>query len=117
MVKPDRFVNRVACLQQFIGKKDCTRDVIFKALLRQLALNYEKLLSGAYQDLYNFYIQRSLIIGRQVEIYSDPLQGEHQKITEGKVKTIGKNLELYLNGFTEPIWKGRLILKHTMRTT
>ena len=111
VVKPDRFIKRVACLQDFSEKRACTRDDIFKALLRQLAFNYEKLLSGAYEELYNFYMLRSLVIDRQVEIYSDPLQGDHQKITEGTVRAIGKNLELYLDGVAEPIWKGRLILK------
>jgi biotin-[acetyl-CoA-carboxylase] ligase BirA-like protein len=112
LVKPDRFVKRVACLQEFSEKQGvCTRDVVFRALLRQLALNYEKLLSGAYEELYNFYVQRSQVLERPVEIYSDPSQGDHQKLIEGKVRAIGKNLELYLDGESEPVWKGRLILK------
>ena len=68
------------------------------------------LLRGDYEELLEYYIKRSCILGLEVDIYSDPEQGDPELMLQGKVKRIGKNLELYIEGIRNPVSTGRLAL-------
>ena len=76
------------------------------------SINIEKIITGNYYELLEIYRTRSIVIGRNVKIMSDPIDGSSELIAEGKVKAIGDNLELFLEGVDEPITKGRLILQY-----
>lgn len=108
----DEFVSRVACLRDFCKFNDeFLIEDIFREVICGLESNYSKLLQGAYEKILDEYLKRSIIIGKEIEIYSDPDQGVPQKISAGRVKAIGKNLELYLEAQSNPVWKGRIIIK------
>ena len=51
-----------------------------------------------------------MVIGKYVEIYSDPQEGEIEKIAEGVVSGMTEKLELILTGRKEVVHKGRIKL-------
>lgn len=107
----DSFVPQVASLRNFVSdSKVFNQKVVLKNLLEILSKNYQKLLNGNYSQLLGFYRKRSVIIGKEVEIYSDPIEGEREKTHSGKVIEIGENLELFLEEQSKPVTKGRLVL-------
>jgi biotin-(acetyl-CoA carboxylase) ligase len=111
-VKRDPFVPGVASLRDFVGSSDnCNQRLIFNLLTRCLDRNYRLLLSGQYHRLLDFYRQRSLVIGREVNVYPDAGGDISVGLVSGRVISIGENLELYLDGVETPVLKGRLILK------
>jgi hypothetical protein len=67
-------------------------------------------MNNNYQNLINYYINHSQVIGKRVEVYSDPREGKSTKVAEGIVSGITENLELILSGQKELIRKGRLKL-------
>jgi len=111
-VKLDSFTPAVTAIAQHMStpKSNLLRD-FFSALLDRLQENYKCLWQGRGNQLLKIYHQRSMVKGKQVIIYSDPLAGEPVKIASGRVKKIGKNLELYLENLPDPVRSGRLIIK------
>ena len=108
-IVPDVFVPQVGCLWDFSQKRDPLMKVhILKGLLDNLYKNYQKLLSGNYKDLFNFYNKHSSILGKEVTLYSDPYKGSPRLMLQGKVERIGMDLELYFKGIKDPVYSGRL---------
>ncbi|MBD3168834.1 MAG: hypothetical protein GF307_05085 [candidate division Zixibacteria bacterium] len=110
-VEPTPFVPNVGAVIDYADHKGRwdNRDV-FLSLRNNLARNNEILMNGGYRKLLRDYIERSVIIGKEVSIYAD---SETQSLGEpqtGVVEAIGDNLELYLSGFKKPISSGRLVL-------
>jgi BirA family biotin operon repressor/biotin-[acetyl-CoA-carboxylase] ligase len=89
----------------------CKQSDVFQALLESLDRNYQLLLDGQERDLIERYRQRSVIIGRDVEVCSDDASSPPSVLARGRVRAIGDNLELHLDGHGEPVTRGRLILK------
>jgi biotin-[acetyl-CoA-carboxylase] ligase BirA-like protein len=109
LIIPDIFVPKAGCLWDFSHHRDSKMKVIvLKKILENLFYNYRRLLRGDYEELLEYYINRSCILGRDVAIYSDPQQGDAKFKLQGKVKRIGKNLELYIEGIRDPVSAGRL---------
>ena len=75
-----------------------------------LADNTAALLEGQYQRLLDTYKKRSLIIGREVSLFTDTPGEESRRITSGRVRDIGDNLEIFLENRREPCTRGRLVL-------
>lgn len=92
-------------------RRICNQAKLLDALMNSLDRNYRSLISGAYETLLNRYRERSIIIGRQVEILSDSSDVEPQVLARGRVKGFGSDLELILEGSERPISTGRLVLK------
>jgi len=110
-IKSDPFVPKAAALSSFSSdKKGCSQKEILRKLLVHLNENYNSLLDIGAAPLVEFYKERSGIMGRNVRIFSDPLEGEPELIAAGKILDIGENLELYLEGEKKPVSRGRLIL-------
>jgi biotin-[acetyl-CoA-carboxylase] ligase BirA-like protein len=110
-IKTDAFVQKSTCIYEYITKNnEYGISEIFKILMDKLSENYNKLLRGEYKNLLEFYKKRSIILGRQVEIYADSVQGDNTLIVKGKVEDIGNDLELYISGYNNPIRNGRLVL-------
>jgi biotin-(acetyl-CoA carboxylase) ligase len=86
-----------------------------KHLLKSLDKNYGLLLDGKYKKLLDFYRKRSLVIGREVQIFSDIPNKKQTTISSGTVKQIGDNLELWMEGQKKPVTEGRLVLIHKKR--
>jgi len=107
----DIFVPKAGCLWDFTGAGNaCTQTAMFYKLIQYLAKNYNLLVHNKYDQLREFYLKRSLVIGKVVEIYSDLREGDPVLLSRGKVKAIGQNLELYLQGIKNPIYQGRLVI-------
>jgi BirA family biotin operon repressor/biotin-[acetyl-CoA-carboxylase] ligase len=113
-ILPTPFVPEVTSLSKIApAPASVSRSRIFDRLISLLHSNYRLLLEGGYENLLNIYRERSLIIGRNVEITPDPPASgtDEENIIEGRVTGIGDNLELYLEGRKKPVARGRLILK------
>lgn len=111
-VKPTPFVPRVAALRDFATDPSAsTQGVVFEKLIRALDRNYRLLVDGKYHVLLDRYRERSLVFGRKVSVYSDESGSESEVVATGRVRGLGENLELFLEGVGKPIWRGRLILE------
>jgi BirA family biotin operon repressor/biotin-[acetyl-CoA-carboxylase] ligase len=110
-IEQDLMVPHASCLKDFVNEKSAFNEAtVLELLLEKLSVNYKLLLSGSYNQILSEYIKRSLVIGKKVEIYSDPVDGSTQKTHEGTVRKIGENLELYLAEYDKPVRSGRLRL-------
>ena len=111
-VAPTPFVPRVAALRDFASDPSAiTQGLAFDKLIRALDRNYRLLLEGKNGILLDRYCERSLILGRQVTVYSDESGSQSEIVARGRVCGIGENLELFLKGASKPVWRGRLILE------
>lgn len=112
-ITPDRFFHRAASLTDFVRDDTvCNQRIVFGSLLDTLADNYEILRTGHLSQLLDSYRARSIVIGQEVEIVPDSPHRPDDVPVRGIVTAIGDNLELYLEGRTEPVTRGRLALIH-----
>jgi len=110
-ISPDRFFYRAAALRDFLpDTTSCAMNTALSPLLDSLASNYDLLLAGGFSLLLNRYRDRSVIIGREVEILPDSPGRSDKAPIRGVVTDIGDNLELILKGRKEPVNRGRLAL-------
>jgi biotin-(acetyl-CoA carboxylase) ligase len=110
-VQPTPFVPEVACIQDFVlSGTTGIREKMFKHVLQTLADNYDRLLRDGFSSLLERYRARSVIVGREVTICADRRDGRVEVLAEGRVRSIGDNLELLLEGHPRPIREGRLVL-------
>jgi len=111
-IRPTPFVPKAAALADFCtDTNSCDIKFVFEKLIETLDNNYRLLIDGGHNSLLDRYRQRSLFIGREVEICSDTSSGEREVIGGGLVTGISDNLELILEGQAKPITRGRLIMK------
>jgi len=111
-VPPDDFVPRVASLAHFLpGSETCSLNQVLPVLLDNLDRNYRLVLEGKIAPLLDFYRERSLVLGRNIRVMSDPISGDPQEFASGRVLDIGENLELYIDNRSAPVTQGRLILE------
>jgi biotin-[acetyl-CoA-carboxylase] ligase BirA-like protein len=111
-VVPTMFVPSVTALCSLVSDpRACSLFIIFHRLLHFLARNLEQLISGRATKLLEFYRERSLVIGRHVEVYPDLHGGTLKPSAGGKVVSIGDHLELILAGERRPVFGGRLVVE------
>lgn len=111
-IEKDIFVPEVASLSDCIAQPDGNLlSILLHNLLKHLTANYRLLLENRYNDLLNIYRTYSIIIGKVGTIYSDPIIENPEKIHEGKVIKIGKNLELHFENRQKPVKNGRIAIK------
>jgi biotin-[acetyl-CoA-carboxylase] ligase BirA-like protein len=106
--KKDNFTPSATSLINHSKNEKCNLQFVLKNLLVNLSNSIELLNNGEYETLLKIYSDRSAVIGKNVGIYSDPIDGESELITTGKVTGINQNLELILDGYNAPIKSGRL---------
>ena len=107
--EPTVFVPRAASLADFAPEPGLyNRGQLFELLIGSIYKNYLILIREGFSKLLARYRERSNIIGREVTIYEDSEDHYLAKIAEGRVKSIGDNLELYLEGRRKAIKRGRL---------
>lgn len=111
-VAPTVFVPSVTALRNHVSDPlACSLSAILHRLLHFLAQNHRKLVTGRTTELLEFYRERSLVIGRHVEVYAD-LQGDTLKQSAGgTVVSISDRLELILAGEHRPVFGGRIVMK------
>ena len=111
-IAPTMFVPSVTALRTHVSDPCMSsRSAVFHRLLHFLAQNLEKLLTGRAVELLEFYRERSLIIGRFVEVYVDSECDTLRRSARGTVASIGDRLELVLEGEGRPVFGGRLVMK------
>jgi biotin-[acetyl-CoA-carboxylase] ligase BirA-like protein len=111
-VNRDPFVPGVISLRDVFPDRDqCNQYLVLNRLIAFLQENYQKLIQGNYPQLLDFYRKRSIIVGKNVTIYTDPIEGDPEEMSRGKVRAIGEFLELYLDGSASPVTRGRLLVE------
>jgi BirA family biotin operon repressor/biotin-[acetyl-CoA-carboxylase] ligase len=111
-VVPTPSVPRVGSLCDVVHDRQiCNQAKLLEALMKSLDRNYRSLLNGDYEALLNRYRERSVVIGRNVEVLSDDPAAEAEVLEKGRVEGLGQDLELLLEGHERPISKGRLVLE------
>lgn len=110
-VEPTPFVPRVTSVRSCAGSGDHDlRKGIFLHLMTALRDNYETLLQDGFPALLRRYRARSMVIGQEVTVCSERSDREIEVLTEGRVTGIGENLELVLEGRSDPVTGGRLAM-------
>jgi biotin-(acetyl-CoA carboxylase) ligase len=111
-VPPTVFVPSVTALRALVSDpRAWSLPLIFHRLLHHLAHDLEKLTTGGSSKLLELYRERSMVVGRDVEVYADGEDGTLRRSAEGRVHSIGDRLELLLAGGHRPVYGGRLVMK------
>jgi BirA family biotin operon repressor/biotin-[acetyl-CoA-carboxylase] ligase len=111
-VAPTPSVPKVGSLCDIVtDRQRCNQAKLLDALMKSLDRNYRSLVDGNYEAVLNRYRERSVVIGRDVEVQSDDSAKEPQVLARGRVKGLGQDLELILEDSERPISRGRLVLK------
>ncbi len=109
---PTPFVPRAGSLCEIVtDRRTCNPARLLGALMNSLDRNYRSLLDGNYEALLNRYRERSVVIGHDIEVLSDDTDIEPEVLASGRVKGLGQDLELILEGCERPLTRGRLVLK------
>ena len=108
----DIFTPETSSLLSHSNSRDCNLLSVISNLLKNLSDGISMLNQENYQSLLEIYVKRSAIIGKEVSIYSDPINGELKKTLSGKVIDINENLELILENTPFPIKSGRLAIHY-----
>lgn len=106
-IEPTQFVPKVCCLNEFAEFKDYDFAIFIDNLINNISENYHNIIDNNHKQLVDYYIKCSMVIGKQVSIWSD-MPDRKEKIFTGIVERIGENLELYLENNSKPITSGRL---------
>jgi BirA family biotin operon repressor/biotin-[acetyl-CoA-carboxylase] ligase len=100
------FVPRAGALREVDPK--VTQHQVLAALIRELGALYSKALEAGAAALLSEYRERSMVIGKNVEIHPDATEGG--EIITGRVRAIGDDLQLFLDGRSAPVTRGRLLV-------
>jgi BirA family transcriptional regulator, biotin operon repressor / biotin---[acetyl-CoA-carboxylase] ligase len=111
VIENDFIIKKATSINEhIIHKSENNEALLLNNLLQFLSKNYQLLLNGKYSKILDDYRNHSEIIGKNIIVYSDPIEGEPQMIKSGKVEFIGDNLELILENQKEPVVRGRIII-------
>lgn len=110
-IKNDSIVTGATSINSHISGEKYKLAEILWSLISNIDQNYRLILQNNYESLLQYYINNSMVIGKRVEIISDPRTGDSELIAEGRVLSISENLELILSGIKKPLRKGRIIVK------
>ena len=102
----DHFAPRTAALKDLAPSYNWSEKEILFGILDRLSLWQNILKEHGTSRLIEAYIQKSSVIGKNVAV---ALDDREENWIKGKVLGIGKNLELLLDSFSEPINRGRLL--------
>jgi BirA family biotin operon repressor/biotin-[acetyl-CoA-carboxylase] ligase len=107
----DACVRGATAINEHVIDRDVySLEEVFWPLVTNLEKNYLTLLDQGYTQLLAYYIENSALIGKTIEIFSDPQQGPTKKLGEGKALEINEDLELIIEGVAAPLRKGRVRL-------
>ena len=103
-VERSPFVPRIGSLRETDPK--VTQQQVLACWMREMADAYATVLTHGPSALLQGYRERSLVLGRQVSIHPETAGA----VVAGRVVAIGNDLELFLDGRSDPITRGRLVL-------
>jgi BirA family biotin operon repressor/biotin-[acetyl-CoA-carboxylase] ligase len=111
-VAPTPSVPQVGALQSVVpDPANCAVSRVFRGLIDALGGNYRVLREGGHAELLERYRQRSLVLGREIALYSEDAGSDPAVLVVGKVEALGEDLELTLEGHDRPFTKGRVVLE------
>jgi biotin-(acetyl-CoA carboxylase) ligase len=114
-VKRDLYVPKVAAMADFAAAPEsCRHPDVFPRLMDSLGNHLENLCQGGFTKLLDLYRQNSLVLGHQVTVCEDSRDGASGVIARGLVESIGASLELFIEGQSKPVTKGRLRLDNNL---
>jgi BirA family biotin operon repressor/biotin-[acetyl-CoA-carboxylase] ligase len=110
-VPPTPFVPAVASARDYLpsGRPDLAGSFL-SDLLTALDTNYRVLLEDGASPLIRRYRERSMIVGEEVTICSEDSDQTLRVLAQGRVSSLGDKLELFLEGSSDPVTNGRLIV-------
>ncbi len=115
-VPPTPFVPSVASVREFLARGTSgLRATFLRGLLRALDANYRLLLEMGSAPVFQRYRERSMVVGEEVIICSEDSNQDFEVVAEGRVTGLGDNLELILDGRSEPVTRGRLVLRKAVQ--
>ena len=91
----------------------CPDDLADQAEQQVLTPVHRLLLEEGYHPLLEAYRRRSVVMDRNVTICSEDSDELPMVQATGTVRSLGDGLELFLEGRSEPVRRGRLILEPT----
>lgn len=110
-VERDPYVPAVAALADFAADPARCRHVdLFPRLVEFLGQNIAQLCEGGFDRLLETYREHSVVLDRYVTIREEKSGAAADIIARGRVRSIGRQLELYIEGHPCPVTKGRLVL-------
>ncbi|MFA5512807.1 MAG: biotin--[acetyl-CoA-carboxylase] ligase [Candidatus Kapaibacterium sp.] len=109
VIHPTSFVPAATSINSVTGE-NFTAGEINLLLLEHIELNYKLLISHGVKAILKKYNDYSMVIGRNIEVWSDPHVGKPDLINKGKVERIGDFLEIYLENQVKPVSDGRIII-------
>ena len=109
-VPPTPFVPRAAALNDIAKGIDLASTLA--SLLKSLREGYDQLRAGRSCSLLDEYRDRSLVIGRRVEVWSDRPGREPRLLADGVVSGFTDRLELLIEGHSRPVASGRLVFEN-----
>lgn len=110
VVEATSFVPKTTAMCEHVPESSLELSSVFLSLISCLYKNYSLMTEGNSRALIDKYRERSVLIGREVEIRSDSVYSGDDFVASGVVESVGENLELKLKGRSAPITSGRLIL-------
>jgi biotin-[acetyl-CoA-carboxylase] ligase BirA-like protein len=116
-IVPTPFVRATSCLHAEQGGESVTLQGLFWALLAAIARRRRHLSRSGTRELFAAYRGRSVVIGREVQVWeesactSDDPAEWGTPLAEGIVADIADDLSLRLTGQPTPVIKGRLALR------
>ena len=111
-INNNAFVAGATTINAHIRGEKYTLSEIFFPLIAKIDQNYQLILQNKYDTMLQYYIENSIVIGKYVEIYSDPPDGDSELIAKGRVLSISEILELQLSESAKPVRKGRIKLQY-----
>jgi biotin-[acetyl-CoA-carboxylase] ligase BirA-like protein len=107
----DKYIANATCLYDYVNDELlCSEEIVFNRLINNLDKHYKVLLNKGYKELLDIYRDRSIVIGKEISIYSDSYDDCETLLHSGKAISIGDDLELYIDGVSTPIISGRLAI-------
>ena len=101
----DPFVPATCHLRQY---GNCSVRELLWQLLDTLTGNYCLFQTGLSEVLIKKYIDLSIIVGREIAVFSDFPADKPRELQRGRVTKIGEHLEIYLDNSPEPVHRGRV---------
>jgi BirA family biotin operon repressor/biotin-[acetyl-CoA-carboxylase] ligase len=110
-ITPTSYIPEATCVNDLCLDKQNIGELT-NILLDKVELNYKLLSQNGYSPILEKYRTRSMIIRKNVSVWSDNFNSVPQLIRSGKVISIGNYLELYLENQATPVTTGRIVFEN-----
>ncbi len=121
VVTPTLFVPKVGCLQELPGAQNVTVAAVLNATMVAVSRRLAELARVGPEPLLAAYRADSLVVGRCVRVWAEPLadsddpQALPPPLAAGRVTAIGPDLALLIEGQRRPVTQGRLAFEAVCR--